>query len=214
MIRGVASGKKEQHNPKELLEVQPNSKEWWEARYAETEWLYGKQPSQFVVDNVEQIKPGKVLDLAMGEGRNAVYLASKGYEVDGVDFSDTALKRAEKLAAESGVSIKAQNKDIDMFLLPLMTYEAVVITDYKPSLRFFKDINRGLKQGGLILLDAFTVEQLRRGQGPKPEMFECFQPNEVLHHLKNVHVIFYQERPLENGQIRVQCLARKTTLVG
>ena len=190
-----------------------NSKDWWEEKYQSKDSLYGKEPSAFLVQNIEYLVKGKVLDLAMGEGRNAVYLASKGFDVDGVDFSETAIARSQQLASDSGVSINAMKKDIDMYLLPLMTYDTVVICDYKPNLRFLKDINRGLKQGGTILIDTYTVDQIRKGDGPKPEMFECFQSNEVLHNLKNVHVSFYSERPSENGRYRVQCVAIKTGLV-
>jgi cyclopropane fatty-acyl-phospholipid synthase-like methyltransferase len=196
----------------------PNSKEWWEARYATREWLYGKEPSRFLVENQHLLRKGKLLDLGMGEGRNAVYLASKGFQVEGVDFVDKALQRAQQLARDCGLQVNAQNKDIDMLLLPLMVYDTVLIADYKPSLRFLKDVNRGLVQGGVIVVDAFTSEQVKftnaGGQGPKVELFETFGPNEVLHNLKNVHVVFYQEREVEPGRHRVQCVARKTGLVG
>ena len=191
-----------------------NTKDWWDAQYQAKEWLYGKEPSKFLVENIDLLKKGKTLDLAAGEGRNAVYLASKGFNVHAIDFSGVALERAERLAKDSGVSVEFQNKDIDMWLLPLMTYDAAIICDYKPSLRFLKDINRGLVQGGMIVVDAFTVEHIRSGKGQKPEMFECFKGNELLHNLKNVHVLLYREFEVEPGTFRVQCIAKKTGLVG
>lgn len=195
-----------------------NSKEWWEARYQGRDWYYGKEPSKFLIENLDSLRKGKVLDLGMGEGRNAVYLASKGFRVEGVDFSETAGSRATKLAKESGVEVGVQNKDIDMFLMPLMAYDTLLIIDYKPSARFFNDLNRGLVQNGIIVIDAYTVDQMKHyastNSGPNLEIFECYKPNEVLRSLKNVHVAFYQEREVEPGRFRVQCLARKTTLVG
>jgi 2-polyprenyl-3-methyl-5-hydroxy-6-metoxy-1,4-benzoquinol methylase len=191
-----------------------NTKDWWDKQYQSKEWLYGKEPSKFLVDNIELLKKGKTLDLATGEGRNAVYLASKGFEVHGIDFSDTALARAQSLAQDSGVTVEFKNKDIDMWLLPLMTFDTVVIIDYKPSLRFLKDMNRGLVQGGMILVDVFTVAHIRYGKGQKPEMFECFKGNELLHNIKNVHVLLYREYEVEPGIFRVQCIAKKTGLVG
>jgi SAM-dependent methyltransferase len=198
--------------------VLPNSKEWWEAKYKERDMFYGKEPSQFLVEHSKLLRRGKVLDLAVGEGRNAVYLASKGFEVEGIDFCDTALKRSEKFSKEMGLSIALQNKDIDMFLLPLMIYDTVLIVDFKPSQRFLKDINRGLVQGGVIAVDAFTTDQVKHynntKNGPQLEMFECYKPNELLKSLNNVHVVFYQEREIEPNRFRVQCIARKTGLVG
>lgn len=191
-----------------------NSKEWWEERYQEKASRYGKEPSTFLANNLKYLRKGKVLDLGMGEGRNSVYLAQKGFEVTGVDFAPTALGRAEKLAADTGVKVDIQSKDVDMFLLPLMTYDSVVIVNYKPNLRFLKDINRGLQQGGVILIDAYTVEHIRKGCSPTVEMFEAYGANEVLHNLKNVHISFYQERQDDEGRFKVQAIARKTGLVG
>ena len=194
-----------------------NSKEWWEAFYASSSssLRYSKEPSSFLFENVELLRSGKVLDLGMGEGGNAAYLASKGFEVTGIDFCDVAIGRSRKLAQDMNVSVQAECKDLDMYLIPLMAYDNVVIVNYKPADRLLKDINRGLKQGGMICMDAYTVSQLRDSNTKvKPEMFECFGANEVLRLLKNVHVVKYQEYEVAPGHHKVQCLARKTSLVG
>jgi tellurite methyltransferase len=192
--------------------IKENSKEWWQDLYSKKDCVYGKEPSSFLYENIKELRKGKVLDIACGEGRNAIYLASKGFDVDAIDFSETAIERGRKFASDSGVQVNFQLKDLDMFLFPLMGYETILITDYHPNLRLLKDINRGLTKGGLLIVDAYTVEQLKV-DGPKVEFFECFKPNEVLQNLRNMHVSFYQEKVLDGKHARVQCIARKTTMV-
>ena len=82
------------------LPIQEGSKEWWDQKYAaSSDYLYGKEPSKLLVDHMDLIAPGETLDVAMGEGRNAVYLASKDCKVTGVDFNETAVDRAKNWPA-------------------------------------------------------------------------------------------------------------------
>ena len=81
--------------------------DFWNERYKEKEYIYGLNPNDFLAQNIRHLKPaGKVLCLAEGEGRNSVYLAKLGFEVEAVDFSLEAQKKALELANKNGVSIK------------------------------------------------------------------------------------------------------------
>jgi 2-polyprenyl-3-methyl-5-hydroxy-6-metoxy-1,4-benzoquinol methylase len=77
----------------------------WDDRYSEPGFAYGTAPNDFLLSVADRIPKGKILSLAEGEGRNAVYLASRGYEVTGVDGSKVGLGKAERLARAQGVSI-------------------------------------------------------------------------------------------------------------
>ncbi len=190
--------------------VREGSKDWWIKKYgASVDYLYGKAPSTFLHENLSLLRKGETLDVAMGEGRNAVYLASKGFKVTGVDFADQAVERAKKLASESGVQFEAKNNDLDFFLIPLMKYDTILVTDYHPQLTVMKNLARGLNKGGTLLLEAYTVEQLRMEGGFKPEPFECFRPNEALEHVRDLHLVFYNERQISPTEARVQLIARK-----
>ena len=77
----------------------------WNARYAQKELLWTAAPNRRFAEEVAGLAPGRALDLACGEGRNAVWLAERGWEVIGVDFSDVALAKATELAANRGVEV-------------------------------------------------------------------------------------------------------------
>lgn len=192
------------------LPEKEGSKEWWAKRYADSpDYLYGKAPSQFLVDNLSLLRKGETLDVAMGEGRNAVYLASKGFAVTGIDFVDAAMERAGQLAKETGVSVELKAQHLGFFLIPLMKYDTIVVTDYHPPLTLMKSLARGLNKGGTLLLEGYTVQQLRLTEGVKPEPFECFHPNEALQHIRDLHLVYYNEQQISPKEARVQLIARK-----
>lgn len=181
----------------------------WEERYAGTNYLFGKEPVLSLKSYANILRKGKALDIAMGEGRNAVYLASQGFQVEGIDCSAKAVEKAKALAAEKGVSIDAKTQNLDFFLMPLMKFDTVLMTYFKPLPRFFSEIRRGLVQGGTFLLEAYTTEQMKLQPGnPNLDFDQCYKPNEVLHHLKDFHILLYKEIP-EGGSHVVQVIAQK-----
>ena len=81
-------------------------RERWNRRYAETESLWSPAPNRFLVAEVESLPPGRALDLACGEGRNALWLARLGWRVTGVDFSDVAIARAREWAERDALDVE------------------------------------------------------------------------------------------------------------
>lgn len=193
-------------------EPDPNKRpaaEVWNERYAGAGYLYGKEPCLVVRNHVEALRKGKVLDVAMGEGRNAVFLAKQGFTVDGVDCSSAAVEKAKKLAEEQKVTVDAKAQNLDFFLMPLMKYDGVVMTYFKPLPRFYSEIKRGLVAGGTVAIEAFLMEQARRHPSPNLDVDQCFKPNELLHALKDFEVLYYSELP-QGSQHVVQAIAKKT----
>ena len=84
----------------------------WDERYAGTELLWTASANRFLVEEVGDLTPGRALDLACGEGRNAVWLAERGWDVVGVDFSTVALGKAQQLAAARGVRVAWRAEDV------------------------------------------------------------------------------------------------------
>jgi len=99
----------------------------WNRRYVGSELIWTATPNRFLVAEAEGLAPGRALDMACGEGRNAVWLAERGWAVTGVDFSDVALEKARRLA-------EARNVEVDWVLADVVdhhpepgTYDLVVI---------------------------------------------------------------------------------------
>jgi SAM-dependent methyltransferase len=93
--------------PRPASSVRPGfAREDWNARYASAKLLWTAEPNRLFAAEVDGLPPGRALDLACGEGRNAVWLAERGWRVTGVDFSDVALGKAERLAASRGVEVE------------------------------------------------------------------------------------------------------------
>lgn len=194
-------------------EHDPNKKtapQLWEERYAGEGYLFGKEPCLLLKNMVSALRPGKALDIGMGEGRNTVFLAGKGFQIEGVDCSKAAVEKAKKLAAEKGVTIEAKTQNLDFFLMPLMKYDTIVMTYFRPQARFFSEIRRGLVAGGTFALEAYTVDHFKAQNPANPllDFEECYKPNEVLSHLKDFHVLYYKELPEGNSHL-VQLIAQK-----
>lgn len=194
-------------------EVDPNKKtaaQLWEERYAGDSYLFGKEPILLLKNHIGLLKLGKLIEIACGEGRNGAYLAQKGFHVEGVDCSKNAIEKAKKLVSEKNVSAEFKVQNLDFFLMPLMKYDSIVMSYYRPQARFFSEVRRGLVAGGTFALEAYTVEHFKGQNPPNPHLDfeECYKPNEVLGHLKDFHILFYKEYP-EGNSHTVQVIAKK-----
>jgi SAM-dependent methyltransferase len=147
----------------------------WNERYAGEEYVYGTEPNAFLAEHAKLLT-GPVLSICEGEGRNAVFLASLGLDVLGVDSSDVGLAKAQKLAAARGVTIRTEVADLADFTPPENHFGSVVsIFAHLPSSlrhRLYPLVERSLKPGGILLLEAYTLAQLPKSTGgPKdPDM--------------------------------------------
>ena len=128
------------------------------------------EPSDFLVQNVELLpKGGRVLDVAMGSGRNAVYLAEAGYDVVGVDVSREAISSALELAEKAGAVIDAQVADLEQgYRLKADAYDIVVCFNYlhRPLI---PQIKAAIKGGGFIVYETFIVDQAQFGRPSNPD---------------------------------------------
>ncbi len=183
---------------------------YWNDFYAKAAYQHGKEPSAFLAQMLPRLQKGKALDIAMGEGVNAVFLAKQGFVVKGFDISQVAVKRASDLATENNVQLEAKRADLDMFLMGLMEYETIVMHNFKPNTpRYYSDMVRALKQGGTLIVESLMSEEMREPIG-KDEAFRnfYFEPNELLNNLKGLRILFYHEG-IADGKHVVQCLAKK-----
>jgi len=148
--------------------------EMWDARYGEPGFAFGTEPNDFltyVVDWLVGWLPtgGRVLCLAEGEGRNAVFLAGRGFVVTAVDASAVGLEKAQTLAAERGVQVQAVVADLADFDIGHEEWDAVVsiFCHLPPALRadVYGRVVDGLRPGGVFVLESYTPAQVGRGTG-------------------------------------------------
>lgn len=141
----------------------------WDDRYSAEEYAYGTDPNEFLVEKVSCIPKGKVLSLAEGEGRNAVFLAKQGYAVSAVDASLVGLNKARNLAQENHVFVEFIHADLADYDLGENQWDGIVsiFCPLPSSLRkeLYRKVIAGLKQNGVFLLEAYTPDQLKHGTG-------------------------------------------------
>ncbi|CAN5558190.1 class I SAM-dependent methyltransferase [soil metagenome] len=145
------------------------SNPFWDERYRGEGYAYGVEPNDFLRAEVGRIPKGRVLCLAEGEGRNAVFLASLGYQVTAVDFSTEGLRKAERLATSRGVELTLIEADLATFELGEDAWSGIVsIFAHTPSpvrQRVHAAVPRALHAGGTFLLEAYRPEQIALGTG-------------------------------------------------
>lgn len=165
----------------------------WDERYSEPGYSYGTAPNEFIASVVDRIPKGKILSLAEGEGRNAVYLASLGYEVTGVDGSAVGLRKAEELAAERGVAITTIHADLGEFRIEPEQWDGIVACYcHLPSairIPLHLAAVRGLKHGGVFVLEAFSKEQLSYGTGGPQSLDMLMSLDELRQELAGLELV-------------------------
>jgi SAM-dependent methyltransferase len=142
---------------------------FWDDRYRGDAYAYGVEPNDFLREISARIPKGRVLCLAEGEGRNAVFLASLGYAVTAVDLSVEGLRKAERLARERGVSVELVQADLADYEPPAGTFAGIVsIFAHVPRAvrqRLHARIQSALAAGGVFVLEAYRPEQISLATG-------------------------------------------------
>ncbi|MBX6425768.1 MAG: class I SAM-dependent methyltransferase [Variibacter sp.] len=152
----------------------------WEARYARPDYWFGTEPNAFLASQRHRLKPGwTALAVADGEGRNGVWLAEQGLDVTSVDFSPSALEKAQRLAAARGVALRTVQADLVQWSWPKAAYDlvaAIFIQFAEPPERnrVLDGIKQALKPGGLLLMQGYRPEQLAYGTGGPPKAERCY----------------------------------------
>jgi tellurite methyltransferase len=172
----------------------------WDRQHGETPGR--DQPAPFlrqVFDNhYADITAGCALDIACGTGRNALFLAEKGFKVTAIDISSVALARAEKRALEKSLAILWRQADLENYTLEMAFYDLVVNFDYlqRPLLTAMK---AALKIGGFIIFDTYLVDQQAIGHPKNPDYL--LRHNELLDSFRDFRVLHYREGSIiSNGE--------------
>ena len=178
----------------------------WDERYESKEYAYGKEPNDFLAKNYHVIPKGKVLSLAEGEGRNAVFLAKQGYSVTAVDASSVGLKKAENLAKEHNVNIELIHADLTKFEIAENTWNGIISIFCPLPKAIRRDVYQravtGLKTDGIFLLEAYTPDQIKHKTGGGNSIDVMTTKDSILSDLKGMHFIHVEEleREVIEGQ--------------
>jgi ubiquinone/menaquinone biosynthesis C-methylase UbiE len=144
----------------------------WDERYSQVEYAYGKLPNDFLKQHIEHLNKGRSLCLADGEGRNSVFLAEHEHDVVAVDQSAPGMHKARQLAEEKSVSIEAIVADLSDFTIEQNSWDNIVSIFCHLPVELRRQVHasavRGLKSGGILLLEAYTPEQIELGTGGPP----------------------------------------------
>jgi SAM-dependent methyltransferase len=164
----------------------------WDDRYSVPDYVYGTDPNEYLVEVADRIPMGPVLCLAEGEGRNAVYLAGKGYEVTAVDSSSVGIEKAQKLARERSVKIETIHADLADFEIGVERWAGIVsIFCHLPKpLRELvcRRCVEGLKPGGVLVMEAYTPRQVAYGTGGPQSVELLVEPKDIRKELSGLRL--------------------------
>jgi SAM-dependent methyltransferase len=167
--------------------IDPEDRDFWNGKFSTPETKFNHAPSGLLVEAVRDRKPGAALDLGMGEGRNAIYLAQKGWQVTGVDLSDVAVAQAREHAAKLGVKINTVIDGLDHYEFGETRWDLIVLfylhawySDARP--RSSQRIFRALKPGGLLVIEGFAGTETYQ-----------FHPDELLRDFADLTILRYED---------------------
>jgi len=171
---------------------------FWDEKYAGVDSVYGKEPNNFFKEQIDKIKPGKILMPGDGEGRNGVYAAVNGWIVNSVDYSQVAHDKAVQFAQDSGTQLSYLVIDLAEYEPYKNYYDAVgiIFLHLNKELRsaFFGKVVQSLKTGGILIFEAFSKNQLGRNSGGPQDISMLYDINEIKNIFKELaHVIIVQE---------------------
>jgi len=148
----------------------------WNDRFSAPGYLFGTEPNAFLKSEAHRLKPGaKALSIADGEGRNGVFLASRGLDVLAVDFSPVALAKSRELARSRGVALRTEQVDLLGWTWPTAAFDVVAaifiqFASETERPRMFAGIKQALRPGGLLLMQGYRPEQLAYATGGPKEI--------------------------------------------
>lgn len=173
----------------------------WNQRFSEDGYAYGTEPNQFFKEEIDKRSPGRMLLIAEGEGRNAVYAAQIGWQVDAFDFSEAAKNKAMKLAESKGVNVNYTVLDMKDISLKDNYYDAaaLIFVHVDPELRseVIKKIVASLKQEGIIILEVFEKEQVGKSSGGPKDAALLYSLEEVVEEFADLDFITLSKELIE-----------------
>ncbi len=195
-------------------------REYWNQRYAAKEFIWTAEANRFVAEETASLAPGKALDLAAGEGRNAVWLAEQGWQVQAVDLSDVAIDKARQLAAARNVADRIDFRAADLrdyapqekgFDLVMLIYLQLSQAELSPIV---ERAVRAVAPGGTFLLVAHDSSNLEHGYGGPQNPDVLYTAEQIIPALEeqfDIERAGVAERPVKTDdgvKVALDCLVR------
>lgn len=177
------------------------SGDFWDGKYSPGEFIYGTNPNEFFKQQIDDLKPRKLLLPGDGEGRNSVYAAKNGWKVTAVDFSSRAKEKADKLALENNVQIDYIVSDISGYDFPSDHFDAacLVYLHLPPEIR--EDVHHSiidsLKSDGRVIAEFFSKDQFGRNSGGPQNIDMLYSKEELSEHFNSMKIILLEEEEIE-----------------
>jgi tellurite methyltransferase len=170
----------------------------WDERYRQGRTM-PDEPAALLMENLSLLpKSGKALDIAMGTGRNALYLASLGFRVTGIDLSAVAVEKCRQKAERLGLPVEARVADLEHHPFPADEYD-LIVNFYYLQRSLAPQIVAALKPGGVLAFESFTIDQLQFGWGPKsPD--NLLRPGELPEMFAGLETLLYHEGVIQGDR--------------
>ncbi|WP_068793002.1 class I SAM-dependent methyltransferase [Brevibacillus laterosporus] len=194
----------------------------WNERFRSEEYIYGEEPNVFIYQQAFRLKEcPRVIAFAEGEGRNAVFLASRGHEVTAIDYAESGLQKTKKLAQKYAVDVQTKKVDLLVDNVPNEEYDAAIMVfghfHRDAQEMIFHKMKNASKPGGIIMLEVYSKDQLHYGTGGPADVAMLYEPQEVLSWCEGHEVIhfFYGEKERVEGKLHtglahvIQLVVRK-----
>jgi SAM-dependent methyltransferase len=182
-----------------------DDKNHWEKKYSGDGYEPSRNVSALLTAWLDDRPPGSALDLACGTGRNALYLAEKGYEVTAIDISPQAIALAEQAAREKRLKINWIVADLDAYAIPGQ-YDLIVISFFLVSKDMVPSIIKALKKAGLLLAENHMLSPSSTENEARKHRFHL-KPGELRQRFPGLNVIRYEECRMEGEGGRPSYLA-------
>ena len=202
-------------------------RERWNERYAEEELLWSAGPNRVLAAETTELEPGRALDLACGEGRNAIWLAERGWRVTAVDFAEVALAKAARIASERGLEVDFVHADLLAWTPPKESFELVCLLYLQLPAAERKLVlgraARAVAPGGTFLLVAHDLTNLTEGHGGPDNPDVLLTPDDVAAELPGLEIeraerilrdVAGAERPAIDALVRARRSQSQESITG
>jgi SAM-dependent methyltransferase len=198
-------------------------REDWNRRYAAKELIWSAEPNRFLVEEIDALPPGRAIDLAAGEGRNAIWLAERGWRVRAVDYSKTGLDKGRRIARARNVRIDWVEADLLHYEPEAGSYDLVLLfylqLPWESMSLVLRRAAAAVAPSGTLLLVGHDRINLDEGHGGPQDPSVLYTPREVTAELRGLQIDEAARRrrsvELEDGNATaIDCLVRASRAAG